>query len=72
MINNKVILVYNGTEKIVKIPQSYSELEDIFLREFKEDKNKKFSFSYMENIAKNNDNDFSKLIQEIKKNQDLL
>ena len=72
MINNKVILVYNGIEKIVKIPQTYSELEDIFLREFKEDKNKKFSFSYMENIAKNNDNDFSKLIQEIKKNQDLL
>ena len=67
MINNKVILVYNGIEKIVKIPQTYSELEDIFLREFKEDKNKKFSFSYMENIAKNNDNDFSKLIQEIKK-----
>ena len=51
--NNDIILNYKGIKKPIKIPENYTQLENIFFKLFNEDKNKVFSFSYLSNIDKN-------------------
>ena len=62
-------LVFNKKIKKVKIPKNYEELESIFLKEFNEDKKKTFSFFYLSYI--HNNDDFSKIINQIYKNNNI-
>ena len=50
---NDIILNYKGIKKPIKIPENFSQLENLFLMLFNEDKNKNFSFSYISKIDKN-------------------
>ena len=50
---NDIIVNYKGIKKPIKIPENFSQLENLFLMLFNEDKNKNFSFSYISKIDKN-------------------
>ena len=54
-MSNKVVLSYKNIEKKVEFPKCYDDLQKIFLQEFNEDKNKKFSFCYVDNEGDEND-----------------
>jgi len=41
-----VLLEYNGEQKKINIPNNIEELKNEFFKEFKEDKNKSFNFSF--------------------------
>ena len=51
--NHDIILNYKGIKKPIKIPENFTQLENLFFTLFNEDKNKLFSFSYLSNIDKN-------------------
>ena len=59
---NDIIVNYKGIKKPIKIPENFSQLENLFLMLFNEDKNKNFSFSYISKIDKNTN--FLKLNQK--------
>ena len=50
---NDIILNYKEIKKPIKIPENFSQLENLFLMLFNEDKNKNFYFSYISKIDKN-------------------
>ena len=67
MPNYKLFLVYKEIKRPTRIPKSFLELKDNFLTIFNEDKNKKFSFSYLSNLIDEN-TDFVKLVKIFKEN----
>ena len=67
MNNETITLLYNKLKKSVTIPKNYLELKNIFIKEFNEDKNKKFSFSFLSKII-NEKTDFKLLIEKNPKN----
>ena len=52
MLNDTIFLSYNGENRKINSPNNYTELKNIFLNEYNEDKNKIFSFGYLSNIDK--------------------
>jgi len=70
--NNNIILLYNDVKKPIKIPETFSDLEITFLREFNIEKNGKiFIYSYIdedeENVLIDNEYNFIQAIKIIKK-----
>ena len=70
--NNNIILLYNDVKKPIKIPETFSDLEITFLREFNIEKNGKiFIFSYNdeddENVFIDKEYNFYQAIETIKK-----
>ena len=47
MSEQKIIIHYNEIRRTVRKPYNYLDLKNIFLEEFKEDNNNKYSFSYI-------------------------
>ena len=46
--DNNITLSFNNNEIEIKTPETFEELEKIFLKEFKEDKEKHFRFFYID------------------------
>ena len=70
--NNNIILLYNDVKKPIKIPETFSDLEITFLREFNIEKNgKTFIYSYIdeddENVFIDKEYYFNQVIETIKK-----
>ena len=70
--NNNIILLYNNVKKPIKIPETFSDLEITFLREFNIEKNgKTFIYSYIdeddENVFIDKEYYFNQVIETIKK-----
>ena len=70
MAEDNIFLIYNNEKRNIKIPNNYSELQNIFLKEFNEDINKIFSFSYLLYIDK--ESDFSYIMNQIKEKSNSL
>ena len=49
----KIKIVYNGLEKIIDTPEDYKRLLEAFIKEFKADKDKEYTFFYMDNGKEN-------------------
>ena len=64
MPENNISLIYNNIKRNIKTPKNYSDLQSIFIKEFNEDTNKIFYFSYLSFIDK--ESDFSKIMNQIK------
>ena len=70
--NNNIILLYNNVKKPIKIPETFSDLEITFLKEFNIEKNDKtFIYSYSddddENVFIDKEFNFNQAIESIKK-----
>ena len=46
--NEEIKLIYKGREEMIDIPDDYNSFLDAFIKSFNEDKNKKFTFSYLD------------------------
>ena len=62
MSENNITLVYKNTQKIIEIPKNFEELQEVFFKEFKEDKKKNIYFCYKQLI--DSEIDFQQLIKE--------
>ena len=69
--NNNIILLYDGVKKSINIPESISDLEAAFLKEFNEDKtDKNFIYSYSDEDDENvfiDEINYSESIEFVKK-----
>ena len=57
--NYYIFLVYKGISKKINTPKNFDELKKSFFKEFNEDKNRLFNFSYL--TSKNMNIDFIQL-----------
>ena len=69
-LSKNIILYYKKESKIINIPHNLSELKELFIREFNEDKLKDFSFSYINEekdiyIDISSENNFQQIINEL-------
>lgn len=67
---SEIFLLYNGQKKEIKTPDSMSDLQSEFLKQFYEDKNKEFIYFYTdkgEDIDIERCSNFSEIIESIKK-----
>ena len=68
-MNSEIILSYNDEQKSIKVPKDFIELKEIFLNEFREDKNKKFSFIFYneedKDIDLSSDSGFKEFLEEV-------
>ena len=65
MSDLNISLIYNNIKRNINFPKNFIELENSFIKEFKEEKNKLFLFTYIEFIDK--ESDFKKLINQFDK-----
>jgi len=70
MPEDNISLIYNNIKRNIKIPNNYLELQNLFLKEFNENKNNKFSFSYISYIDK--ESDFTNIMKQIKEKSNSL
>ena len=64
-----IFLLYNGQKKKIKAPETMSDLQSEFLKEFYEDKNKEFKYVYNdkgEEIDIEKCSNFNEIIDSIK------